>query len=137
MDFCSVCDNMYYMKFEHDEFGGQLRHFCKSCGNETDAPPPILPRNNVNRSTAENDFPEGVFSPPPLPSDKLNEYTKYDPTIPHVKDTECPNASCDSNRADSDKDKKVRDILYVRYDRENMKYVYLCAICDCTWTYNR
>ena len=28
------------------------------------------------------------------------------------------------------------DVLYLRYDENNLKYLYLCSICDTTWKTN-
>ena len=72
----------------------------------------------------------------------INEYTHLDPTLPRVKfNMDCPNPECDSNKkADSEsKDpndnqtKKCKEIIYLRYDDKNMKFIYLCAHCDTTW----
>ena len=51
-----------------------------------------------------------------------------DPTIPRVYNMECPNADCKTN-----KDNASKEVLYIRYDDENMKYVYMCCICDFIW----
>ena len=57
----------------------------------------------------------------------MNEFTKLDPTVPRIKNLNCPNESCD----DEIKDK---EIIYIRYDDENMRYVYICTACDNVWT---
>jgi hypothetical protein len=31
------------------------------------------------------------------------------------------------------KQQVMREIIYIRYDEVNMKYVYLCAVCDTLW----
>jgi hypothetical protein len=64
----------------------------------------------------------------------------------------CPNAMCPSNppehalapslalapaAASSASDKPAvvpREVIYLRYDEVNMKYVYLCAVCDALWS---
>ena len=60
----------------------------------------------------------------------INEYTKYDPTLPRTTTIRCPNQKCDSNKNDDDSN---REILYIRNNDINMDYVYLCAVCDTTW----
>jgi len=41
----------------------------------------------------------------------------------------CPNAACKTNV-----DKIARpEIIYMRYDDDNMKYLYLCVTCDTVW----
>ena len=59
-------------------------------------------------------------------SNIINEYTKYDPTLPRVKNIPCPNEHCDED--------DEKEIIYIRYDDTHMKYVYLCNACDTTWT---
>ena len=51
----------------------------------------------------------------------------------------CPNADCKSNKKtpeskDGSDDVSVQpEIIYLRYDDKNMKFIYLCAHCDTTW----
>lgn len=49
----------------------------------------------------------------------------------------CPNDECPSNEvvaASGGKSGKAKsEIIYVRYDDANLKYVYLCAKCDKVW----
>ena len=33
--------------------------------------------------------------------------------------------------------KKEKEIIYIRYDDKNMKYLYLCAVCDHFWNNNK
>ena len=58
----------------------------------------------------------------------INKYTKLDPTLPRINNVLCPNADCATNKDDS-----PREIIYIRYDNQNMKYVYLCSTCDTVW----
>ena len=36
----------------------------------------------------------------------------------------------------TNKDGKPREIIYIRYDDSNMKYIYLCSDCDTVWQTN-
>ena len=58
----------------------------------------------------------------------INKYTKLDPTLPRVSNILCANAECSTNT-----ENKPREIIYLRYDDTNMKYVYLCSTCDIVW----
>jgi aspartate carbamoyltransferase regulatory subunit len=58
----------------------------------------------------------------------INKYTKMDPTLPRINNILCPNAECKTNTEDV-----PREIIYIRYDNVNMKYVYLCSECDVVW----
>ena len=61
----------------------------------------------------------------------INKYTKYDPTLPRINNILCPNPDCETNKGD-----KEREIIYIRYDDINMKYVYLCYECNTVWRIN-
>ena len=58
----------------------------------------------------------------------INKYTKLDPTLPRINTILCPNPNCGTNTDDIPK-----EIIYIRYDDTNMKYVYLCSTCDTVW----
>jgi aspartate carbamoyltransferase regulatory subunit len=58
----------------------------------------------------------------------LNEYTKLDPTIPHLKTIPCPNSTCPSQA-----DATMRDILYIKTDAKNLKFQYCCMVCNEQW----
>ena len=60
----------------------------------------------------------------------INEYTKYDPTLPHMQTIKCPNVSCKSNE---ESNSLTQDVIYMRYDDKNMKYMYLCCHCNFNW----
>jgi hypothetical protein len=60
----------------------------------------------------------------------INKYTKLDPTLPRVNKILCPNLDCKTNH---DSSSGEREIIYLRYDAVNIKYVYLCSTCDTVW----
>jgi hypothetical protein len=74
----------------------------------------------------------------------VNKYTKLDPTLPRVTNVLCPNEGCTKNEKGSDKrsekkgeekrSDKDKEIICIRSDDINMKYMYLCAECDTTWS---
>lgn len=118
MHFCNVCQNMYYIRVDN-ETGDNLIYYCRKCGNEDSN---ITDKNTcvskTNLRQGEQTF-----------SHIINEYTKYDPTLPRFNSILCPNADCSTNTKDT-----PREIIYIRYDEINLKYVYLCSTCDTTWT---
>lgn len=125
MYFCSNCDNMYYLKI-NDKNKNKLLYYCRQCGNEDDS----LVNNEICVLKTKLKDNEQVYH------HIINEYTKEDPTIPRITNIKCPNTDCPSNinSDDENKDESVkREVLYIRYDDLNMKYVYLCAICDKVW----
>jgi len=117
MFFCSVCENMYYTCID-SENSNSLIYYCRHCGNEDK----ILTVDNVTVSKTQLKKSEQQFT------NIINKYTKLDPTLPRINNILCPNTDCDTNTNNENK-----EILYIRYDEVNMKYVYLCSTCDTVW----
>jgi DNA-directed RNA polymerase subunit M/transcription elongation factor TFIIS len=213
MQFCSECHNMYYLKItdEDGNIGDTLIYYCRNCGHEDTT------LNTTNICVSDMQL---------LTSEKkythiVNEYTKFDPTLPRINTIKCPNQECSSNgfaggvgktatakaeaaaikaaskaeekaskaamkleekamkasmkaatkaatikantkkktgleqvleeqeEIQAEQEEKVeqaqneneneavgennREVIYIRYDDTNMKYVYLCVHCDTTW----
>ena len=62
----------------------------------------------------------------------INEFTKYDPTLPVTDVIPCPNQACVSNHSDEKKRAK-REIIYIRYNKTELLYIYMCKHCNATW----
>ncbi len=120
MHFCNVCSNMYYIRINADD-PNKLVYYCRKCGNEDS----LLAAENVCVSKTQIKKSEQSFN------HIINKYTKLDPTLPRINNILCPNNDCPTN-----KDGKDREIIYIRYDDVNMKYVYLCCDCDTVWKIN-
>jgi len=118
MHFCSKCSNMYYIRIDADN-PNKLIYYCRKCGNEDK----ILTSENicVTNTTVQKNV--------QTMSHIINKYTKLDPTLPRITTILCPNADCLTNTKD-----EPREIISVRYDDVNIKYMYLCSTCDTTWT---
>ena len=117
MHFCACCDNMYYISIDNDN-PNKLVYYCRNCGNIDEN----LSIENVSVSKIQLKKSEQEFS------HIINKYTKLDPTLPRVNTILCPNQNCKTNTEDV-----PREIIYIRYDDTNMKYVYLCSTCDTVW----
>ena len=189
MQFCSECHNMYYLKIRDEDgnIGNTLIYYCRNCGHEdTTLSTTNICVSDIQLRTSEKKYTHIV-----------NEYTKFDPTLPRINTIKCPNQECSSNTAMKGgapkktteasasanavgakttklkiKTKKTeasladdpvsvsaapdalasaapapvsvpdatleseqnnREVIYIRYDDTNMKYVYLCVHCDTTW----
>ena len=148
MHFCSECHNMYYLKIKDDDDdvdSNILIYYCRNCGHEdTTLSAESICVSDTQFRRSEQNFTHIV-----------NEFTKFDPTLPRINTIKCPNHECISNTASmaggggansnkksneektaldmSDKDNNGREVIYIRYDDINMKYVYLCVNCDTTW----
>ena len=133
MKFCEKCDNMYYIGLNATDTN-KLTYYCRYC-------------NNVDETIAESG--ECVLNTHFKKRDNfqhiINEYTKLDPTLPRMHNIQCPNVECKSNSSlniSSSNDtaassrKTPSEVIYVRYDDDNMKYLYLCAVCDTKWKTN-
>lgn len=113
MHFCKNCENMYYIKLGGEE-ANELIYYCRNCGDEnTNIGTKDIFVSRTNLKPVDNNY-----------VNIINEYTKYDPTLPRVTNVTCPNSDCA---------KSNKEIIMIRYDDKNLKYVYLCADCDTTW----
>ncbi len=123
--FCQVCDNMYYISISEKD-SNKISYDCRNCGFKDD-------------SIAE----EGVCVLKTLVKHKehkfnhiVNQYTKSDPTLPRLNNIPCPNPTCESNGSSSTAAAATtvkNEIIYMRYDDDNLKYLYICANCDTMW----
>ena len=117
---------MYYISITPEN---ELQYYCRNCGNidNTIASENIcVSKVNVKHKTTPQTF-----------SQVVNKYTKLDPTLPRIHTMRCPNDECSINQGGggggSAGNKPTSEIIYVRYDDTNLKYVYLCAKCDKVW----
>ncbi len=113
MKECS-CGNMYSMKFQPD---GKLFWECLSCGTKEEQEGGCL----LMKTQVQERASEGYKI-------LLNEFTRQDPTLPHVKTIKCSNGACSSNTGGAE-----RDVIYMKYDPVNMKFLYVCNVCGTTW----
>ena len=121
MHFCSKCENMYYIRIDANNTN-KLIYYCRKCGTEDE----LFDIDNVTIVKTEIKKSEDSFS------HIINKYTKLDPTLPRTDKVLCPNKDCETN---TEKDFK-REIIYIRYNDTEMKYVYMCSTCDTVWKTN-
>jgi DNA-directed RNA polymerase subunit M/transcription elongation factor TFIIS len=108
---------MYYIRINEDD-PNKLVYYCRNCGDENTN----LSIENVTVSKLQIKKSEQSFN------HIINKYTKLDPTLPRINTILCPNIDCETNTKN-----KEREIIYIRYDDTNMKYIYLCSCCDTVW----
>lgn len=109
-----------------------LVHYCRNCGHREPVRQEICVSKLQIKHAAQNY------------GNIINRYTKLDPTLPRISHVTCPNHLCASNTKEKEKGQGQgqgqsefqvpREVIYLRYDEENMKYVYLCAVCDALWS---
>lgn len=135
MKFCTECNNMYYIKINGED-ANTLVYYCRFCGHEDDEPT----ESGVVVLRTEYKKTEQQFS------HMVNRYIKHDPTLPRIANVKCPNERCTSNAVTSNAvtsnaatsihgtaNKAESSVIYLRYDDDNMKYLYICEECDTTW----
>jgi DNA-directed RNA polymerase subunit M/transcription elongation factor TFIIS len=114
---------MYYIRLG-GENKDKLTYYCRKCGHENDE----IIGLEENICVSQTDIKESKSSYEHI----INQYTKLDPTLPHIHNINCPNVACPSNK-NQNQEKQTSDILYLRYDDANMKFVYICTYCDTVW----
>ena len=118
MKFCDLCDNKVILKKDHEK--SVIYYYCKCCKKE-------YPFENNDICVFKKNYKGNVNI---YYEQYINRFTKFDPTNPRLKDMECQNKEC----AEKTKSKNEKsDIIYIRYDENKMKYIYLCAKCDTAW----
>jgi DNA-directed RNA polymerase subunit M/transcription elongation factor TFIIS len=119
---------MYYLKLLNED-KDKLSYYCRNCGHEDISLVSNLNNLYVSKTEVKKEMNY---------KNVINKYTKLDPTLPRIYNIDCPNSDCISNKKpkvdeESKEKTKEKEILYIRYDDNNMKFVYLCANCDTVW----
>lgn len=113
MKFCDVCQNMLYMEVVNED-DTKLRHYCKNCK---------FTRDEVKGAHSIVVAEKSQFDPAAISyKNFINPSIKHDPTLPRVKNIDCP--SCDIT---------PREVIYIKYDYHKMKYLYHCCNCEKFW----
>lgn len=124
IQFCPTCDYYLYLKAKVPAKSGaiiptDLLRICHNCGyQKEDTGGGLVMETDLQEKTSEG---YKVL---------LNEFTKMDPTLPHLNTIKCPNKECMSNKTGAES-----DIIYMKYDPINLKYLYLCNVegCGAQW----
>lgn len=100
---------------------------CITCGYST----PFEPKTAEEALVLETNFRSGSSASGAASGITVNQFTKLDPTLPHINSIRCPNGGCPSNGAGGD---AIRDVIYIKTDPANLKFQYICTQCDQQWT---
>jgi DNA-directed RNA polymerase subunit M/transcription elongation factor TFIIS len=114
IEFCDFCDNMVYMSLEKEN---KATWYCKNCNHKKDIDEEDKIITILDKKY-NNELEYLIY---------LNPYLKYDNTLPHIHNLECTNKSC------TKKEGQENDIIYIRYNNEDMKYIYICTYCNQNW----
>jgi len=116
MKFCPTCKYYLYLKAGTTEEEGLHRH-CVQCGySEVDAKGGLISETLIQQKSSE------AFKI------MINEFTRQDNTLPHIKMIPCPKVTCASNEGG-----KERDVIYMTYDAPGKKNLYICNVCGEQW----
>jgi len=130
MHFCIKCENMMYIRLLEED-SDSLVYYCRNCGVSDK----LIDKDNICVSKKDIVIQEKAYT------HNINEYTKLDPTLPRTNNIKCPNQLCPSNIKTTDEDttgdesgeNNINEVIYLRYDDKNMKYIYICTLCDKIW----
>jgi DNA-directed RNA polymerase subunit M/transcription elongation factor TFIIS len=116
---CPKCD--YYMPMGQQvdpetELKDVIR-YCRNCGHTKEENKGLVMEVIVQQKSTET---QQVF---------VNEFTKHDPRLPHVKTLKCPNLQCPSRQTQG----VEPDVIYIKYDTANLKFLYICNHCETKW----
>lgn len=115
MRFCDKCSNMLYVKVDDDT---NLVYYCKFCNHSETAPKTdgsvlVIDDNKVDDNIKYRQY--------------VNKNIVHDPTLPRVNNIECTSDKC-NKPANAD-----NEVIYIKYDMANMKYLYSCVHCGHFW----
>ena len=119
MKFCKQCSNMLYISIDEEDTN-KLLYYCRNCGEKDEN----LTAENVCVLDTHLKKGEQKFN------HIINQYTKKDPTLPRIYNIRCPNAACETNAPNT---KDPAEVIYMRYDDDALKYLYICVTCDQVW----
>jgi DNA-directed RNA polymerase subunit M/transcription elongation factor TFIIS len=112
MEFCENCENMLYFRVDGET---TLTKYCKNC--------------NFSKSDDYNDgsvilIDNKVEDHEAFLAQFKSKYILHDPTLPRVKNIKCTNPECTA---------KENEVIYIKYDQKEMKYLYHCVHCRHFW----
>ena len=122
MRFCPKC--RYYLYLSTGE-GTTVSNVCRNCGFSEK----LEPTTKEDALILETNFRSGSSASGASSGITVNEFTKKDPTLPHVNTIRCPNGGCPSNTGSVEK-----DVIYIKTDPANLKFQYVCMHCPSQWT---
>lgn len=113
-DFCKLCGNIMYVKDDAEK--KTIIYYCKNC-HFTQTPAEGKKSFCIHTSVQDEAMKHAMF---------LNPNIKHDPTLPRVV-IPCTNSACTKPSGVDD------EVIYMKYDPTNMKYIYFCTFCDHFW----
>tara|TARA_Y100001970_G_C13522606_1_gene503730 strand:+ start:65 stop:424 length:360 start_codon:yes stop_codon:yes gene_type:complete len=113
--FCNDCNNLLYLYTDDNE---DIYFACKTCGN--------IKQYDLNKST--------IIKNDKIPISNIinvNKNITNDITLPQI--TNNINLKCINNKCESVVNKLDPKITYMKYDIDELKYIYICQYCGQKW----
>tara|TARA_B100001123_G_C15065011_1_gene929181 strand:- start:583 stop:960 length:378 start_codon:yes stop_codon:yes gene_type:complete len=115
--FCSECHNMTFIYLNEEQ---DLIHYCEACSKSES----FTSENACIHTTSINKYDNSE-------SINYNKYITHDITLPKIEGNS--NIQCTNEECESIKEDKSSSVTYIKYDSENMKYIYICNYCGQKW----
>jgi DNA-directed RNA polymerase subunit M/transcription elongation factor TFIIS len=115
--FCGQCYNMTFIHLDEDD---KLIHACKICGEIEE----FKEGNHCIYSSNFKNFDVSLII-------NENKYITHDKTLPSIQNNtnmKCPNNDCQTNT-----EKISTSFKYIKYNEDDMKYIYICETCGQKW----
>lgn len=132
MKFCAICQNMLYIVM--DEEKSRLNYTCKNCNytetksSEKEGESIVVAQKRFDESSKYNNIHDCCVMDISY-FDDTNSFLqyqtkdiKYDMTLPRLKNIPCP-SNC----------KEDSEVICIKYDPVNLKYLYYCTKCEEFW----
>ena len=117
IEFCKNCNNMLYLKvnnYTEEDQNIQLIKYCKNCTYSITSDDQ---HHIINKQfDVQNNF-----------HHLINPNIINDHTLPRASNIDCKNPDCKKTN------KTTNEIIYIKYDAVNMKYLYHCCNCSLFW----
>tara|TARA_B110000967_G_C18545618_1_gene392814 strand:- start:102 stop:476 length:375 start_codon:yes stop_codon:yes gene_type:complete len=114
MKFCENCDNMLYLNIvqaDDETLADKLMYECKNCNYKRESD------KNDNSCIFKIDYNIDKIKK----NSFINPFIYEDITLPRAEGIKCPNEEkCPKAKS---------EIIYIKYDSENLKFIYICLDC--------
>ena len=116
MIFCPNCENRLVPTEEKDESDVEkLFNLCEKCGYKNEYKNSIIHRKIYKGNTTNQT------------SSNINQYSRYDVSLPRTNKKTCPNPECISH-----KEKDKQEAVFIM-DPISLKLTYVCIPCGTQW----
>ena len=115
--FCNQCDSLYFI--QHNSNDNKLNYICKNCGNQEECEQHLIHEQDYKKNHKLSYIEEIL---------KLNPDLINDPSIPKVTNLTCKN-KCLKVKSTSN-----NEVAIIKYDDQNLSYIYICCNCGYYWT---